>query len=397
MASNVKYIMLISDGMADYPISEIGGKTPMQLARKPNMDFLASHGMVGAVRTIPDGMEPGSDVAAMSLLGYDPLKYYTGRGPIEAVSMGIPLETNDVAYRCNLVYSDGDTMIDYSSGHIRTEEANELITYVDKKLGSRNIKFYPGISYRHMMVWVDGKWDVKTIPPHNISGQKISPYLPVGDGDNVLRQLIFDSLEILDKHPINVRRRDEGLNPGNMIWPWGQGKSLGLPAFSIRTGLSGAVISAVDLIKGLGKAAGLEVIDVPGATGYLDTNFAGKAKYALESLNDHDYVLIHIEAPDEAGHIGDIDKKVEAIESIDKLTLGTLLQGLRSFDRFRIIVTPDHATPIAIKTHVPDPIPFAIYSSFEPASCDLPFDERAVNDTPLRIDEGWRLIDLLTK
>lgn len=399
MTSNpgAKYIMLIPDGMADRPLPELDGKTPMQAARKPNMDYLAQHGQVGAVHTIPQGMDPGSDVAAMSLLGYDPRKYYTGRGPIEAVSMEIPLDRKDVAYRCNLVFSDGETMMDYSGGHVSTAEAHELMTYVDTRLGSRTIKFYPGISYRHIMVWRDGAWDVKTVPPHNITGQPIAPNLPSGDGDNTLKQLIFDSLEVLDNHPINRQRRGEGHPAANMIWPWGQGKSLDLPGFFGKTGLTGAVVAAVDLVKGLGRAMGLKVINVPGATGYLDTNFVGKAQYALDALKSYDFVLVHVEAPDEAGHLGDLEKKIEAIESIDKYVLGTMLDGMKGMDRFRIMVTPDHVTPISIRTHADDPIPFALFSSYESAGANLPFDERAVPETGLRIDEGYKLIDLLLK
>ncbi|MDI6828554.1 MAG: cofactor-independent phosphoglycerate mutase, partial [Armatimonadota bacterium] len=353
---NVKYILIIPDGMADRPIPELDGKTPMQVARKPNMDWLAAKGQVGVVKTIPEGMEPGSDVAAMSLLGYDPRKFYTGRGPIEAASMEIPLDKKDVAFRCNLVSSDGTIMIDYSGGHVSTEEARELMTYVNEKLGTRKVQFYPGVSYRHIMVWRDGSADVKTEPPHNIIGKPIKNYFPLGDGDDMLRGLIFDSLEILDDHPINRRRRDEGKNPANMIWPWGQGRALDMPNFLAKTGHTGAVVAAVDLLKGLGRAVGLKVVNVPGATGYLDTNFKGKGIAAVEALRDRDFVLVHVEAPDEAAHLGDIDKKIEAIENVDKLLLGALLDGLKSFERYRILVTPDHATPIEMKTHSTDQV-----------------------------------------
>jgi len=393
--SAVKYILLVPDGMADRPLDELDGKTPMQVARKPNMDYLAANGRVGAVHTIPQGMDPGSDVAAMSLLGYDPRKYYTGRGPIEAVSMQIPLDPHDVAFRCNLVSSDGVTMMDYSGGHVSTEEARELMTLVNEKLGTSRISFYPGVSYRHIMVWRDGSPDVKTTPPHDIAGQAIADHLPDGDGDQTLRGLIFDSIDLLNDHPINRRRRDDGKKPANMIWPWGQGRSLELPDFLAKTGLTGAVVAAVDLVKGLGRAAGLKVVNVPGATGYLDTNFEGKAKYALDALKDRDFAFIHVEAPDEAGHIGDIDAKIEAIENVDRRLLGTLLEGLREVDRFRILVSPDHVTPISIKTHASDPVPFALFSSFEPAGTNLPFDERAIPETKLRVEEGFHLIDLL--
>lgn len=393
----VKYILLVPDGMADRPLNELDGGTPMQVARKPNMDWLAANGKVGAVHTIPEGMDPGSDVAAMSLLGYDPRKYYTGRGPIEAVSMQITLDPKDVAFRCNLTNSDGVTMGDYSSGHVSTEEARELMTYVNEKLGTSKISFYPGVSYRHIMVWRGGSPDVKTVPPHDITGQPIKDHLPQGDGEDTLRNLMFDSLELLNDHPVNRRRRDEGKLPANMIWPWGQGRALNLPNFLAKNGVTGAVVTAVDLIKGLGRATGMKVVDVPGATGYIDTNFEGKARYALDALQERDFVFVHVEAPDEAGHNGDLEAKIKAIENVDEKVLGTLLAGLKEVERFRIMVAPDHVTPIAIKTHASDPVPFALYSSFEPASSGMPFDERAVPETKLRVEEGFRLIELLLK
>jgi len=395
--TSVKYILLIPDGMADRPHPDLDGKTPMQVAKKPNMDFLAANGRVGAVQTIPEGMDPGSDVAAMSLLGYDPKQYYTGRAPIEAASMRVPLDARDVAFRCNLVSSDGETMVDYSGGHVTTEEARELITLVNDKLGTSKQAFYPGISYRHIMVWRGGSPDVKTTPPHNITGKPIAPYLPEGDGDDRLRQLMFDSLELLDNHPINRKRRDEGHDPANMIWLWGQGFAVNIPSFFSVRGLTGSVIAAVDLVKGLGLAAGMKAPTVPGVTGYLDTNYEGKADYALAALQENDFVWVHVEAPDEAGHNGDIDAKIEAIEAIDKRVLGRLLEGLKGVERFRILVAPDHVTPIEIKTHASDTVPFVIYSSFESAGTNLPFDERAVPETDLRVDDGYKLIDLLLK
>jgi 2,3-bisphosphoglycerate-independent phosphoglycerate mutase len=368
----------------------------MQVARKPYMNYLAKNGRVGALQSIPEGFSPGSDVAAMTLLGYDPRKYYTGRAPIEAVSMEIPLEKSDIAFRCNLVSSDGNNMVDYSGGHVTTEESQEMINYVNSRLGTHKIKFYPGISYRHIMVWSGGSPDVNTTPPHDITGKPLEGNLPVGDGDETLRRLIFDSLELLDNHPINQRRRDAGKNPANMIWLWGQGRALDIPNFLAKTGKTGSVIAAVDLIKGLGKAAGLKVPTVPGVTGYLDTNFEGKAQYALDALKERDFVFVHVEAPDEAGHNGDLDAKIEAIENVDKRTLGPIMEGMKG-QKFRIIVTPDHVTPISIRTHASDTIPFTIFSSFEPAGTNLPFDERAVPETALRVEEGYKLMDLLLK
>ncbi|MHB0913198.1 MAG: cofactor-independent phosphoglycerate mutase [Armatimonadota bacterium] len=390
----MKYVLLVPDGMADRPLDELGGKTPMQVAKKPNMDRLAAEGRVGAVQTIPAGMDPGSDVAAMSLLGYDPRQYYTGRAPIEAVSLEIPLETRDVAFRCNLVSTDGERMLDYSGGHVSTEEARELITLVGEKLGTGKISFYPGISYRHIMVWRGGSPDVATTPPHNITGKPIEGHLPEGDGDSTLIGLMYDSLEILDNHPVNRRRRDEGKLPANMIWLWGQGRALQVPNFTAKTGLTGTVVGAVDLVKGLGRAAGLKVVNVPGATGYLDTNFEGKAQYALSALAERDFVFVHVEAPDEAGHNGDVEAKIKAIESIDARVLGPILEGLSAFERYRVLVVPDHSTPIEIRTHASEPVPFALYSSFE-AGAGMPFDESSVGETKLRVEEGFRLIDLL--
>lgn len=390
-----KSILVVPDGMADRPLAELDGKTPMQVARKPNMDFLASHGKVGMVRTIPEGMDPGSDVAVMSILGYDPRKYYSGRAPIEAASIGIPLDSHDVAFRCNLVSCDGETMIDYSGGHVTTEEARELIGLLNEKLGTSKISFYPGVSYRHIMVWRNGSPDLRTVPPHNIIGKPIAEYLPEGDGDDIIRQIMFNSFELLDQHPINRRRREEGRQPANMAWLWGQGLALKIPSFSLKTGATGAVIAAVDLVRGLGIAAGMKAPVVPGATGYLDTNYEGKAQYALEALDNHDFVMVHVEAPDEAGHNGDIEAKIQAIEAVDKRVLGVLLDGLNQVEQFRIMVVPDHVTPIAIRTHASEPVPFVLYSSFEAESTHLPFDERAVVESDLRIDEGFRLIDLL--
>lgn len=390
-----RYILLVPDGMADRPLESLDGKTPMQVAHKPNMNRLAQHGRVGMVQTIPEGMDPGSDVAAMSLLGYDPTKYYSGRAPIEAAGMGIPLDAKDVAFRCNLVSSDGETMIDYSGGHVSTEEARELIAFLDGKLGGGGIRFYPGISYRHIMVWRDASPDVRTTPPHDITGKPIEPHFPEGDGDSALRQLIFDSLELLDRHPVNVRRRDEGKSAANMIWLWGQGRALNLPSFLAKTGLAGAVIAAVDLVRGLGIAVGLHAPRVPGATGYLDTNYEGKAQYALDALRERDFVMVHVEAPDEAGHNGDLEAKVQAIEDVDKRVLGPILDGLSDYERVRILVVPDHVTPLQIRTHASEPVPFCLYSSFEPSSTDLPFDERAIPETALRVDAGYTLIDLL--
>ena len=397
----MKYILLVPDGAADDPLPELDGRTPLEAARTPNLDRLANKGRVGSVLTVPEGMYPGSDVANLALMGYDPAVYYTGRGPIEAAALDVPLDKHDVAMRCSLVSTDGTTLLDYSSGHVSTEEARVLIALAQEKFGSRRFTFFPGVQYRHILRWTDGKLDLKTTPPHDIQGKPLTPYLPTGDGEDALRRMIFDSLELFDDHPVNRRRRDEGKAAANTLWPWGQGRATVLPSFFKERGLTGAVITAVDLVRGLGKCAGMRVIDVPGATGYIDTNYRGKAEYGLQALdNGADFLYLHIESPDESGHEGNIDHKVRSIEDIDRLTLGPLLDGLRERKMpFRLMVVPDHATPIALRTHRSGPVPFLLYDSENPRKNPptLPYDERALEETRLIVEEGNRLIDLLLK
>lgn len=392
----MKYIFLVPDGMADLPMPELDGQTPLQAARTPNFDALAQTSLIGGVLTVPPGMYPGSDVANMALLGYDPRRYYTGRGPIEAVAMGIPLETRDAAYRCSLVSSDGTTMQDYSSGHISTEEARPLIELIEKKLGGRGLSFYPGVGYRHILRWSGGPVEVKTTPPHDIQGQALAAYWPEGDGASRLRQMMYDSLEILDGHEINTRRREEGKAPGNMIWLWGQGYAPTLPNFLATYGKTGAVITAVDVVRGLGRATGLDIINVPGATGYIDTDYEAKARYALAALGTHDFVYIHVESPDESGHEGNLEHKLRSIEDIDKKVLGTLRDGMHKKDDYRLLIAPDHKTPLALKTHEEGPVPFMLYDSAKPHSGrHYPFDERAVAEAPTQVEDGTRLIRML--
>lgn len=392
----MKYIFLVPDGMSDLPLAELDGQTPMQAARTPNFDKLQEDALVGAVLTVPAGMYPGSDAANMSLMGYDPRKYYTGRGPIEAVAMGVPLDAHDVAYRCSLVTSDGETMIDYSSGHIPTEESRELIEMIGKKLGGNAFSFYPGVSYRHIMAWRSGKAEVKTTPPHDFVGQPLAAYWPEGDGAERLKQLMYDSHEILNDHPVNRRRRDEGKNPGNMIWLWGQGYAPNMPSFLATHGRTGAVITAVDVVRGLGRATGMEIVNVPGATGYIDTNYAGKAAYALDVLDRHDFVYVHVESPDESGHEGNIDHKVRSIEDIDKKVLGPILEGMKKKSDFRLLIAPDHATPIALRTHKEGPVPFLLYDSSKPnRQSHFPFDERAIEEATTQVEDGTQLIKML--
>lgn len=392
----MKYIMLVPDGMADLPLAELDGQTPMQAARTPNFDALAEQSLVGGVLTVPPGMYPGSDVANMELLGYDPRKYYTGRGPIEAVAMGVPLEARDAAYRCSLVASDGTTMLDYSSGHITTEEARPLIELIGKKLGGHGLTFYPGVGYRHILAWQDGPVDVKTTPPHDIQGQPLAPYWPEGESAERLQQMMYDSLEILDDHPVNHARREEGKAPGNMIWLWGQGYAPSLPNFLQTYGKRGAVITAVDVVRGLGRAAGMRIIDVPGATGYIDTDYGAKARYALAALDAHDFVYVHVESPDESGHEGNIEHKLRSIEDTDQKLLGPLRDGMTKRDDYRLLIVPDHKTPIALRTHEEGPVPFLLYDSAKPHTAShFPFDERAVTEATTQVEDGTRLIRML--
>ncbi len=397
----MKYIVIIGDGMADRPLKELGGKTPLQVAFTPNMDSLASKGRLGLVRTIPEGFQPGSDVANLSILGYDPRKYYSGRAPLEAASMGIELDARDVAFRCNLVtlkYNktrDRAIMEDYSAGHISTEEARELIQAVDKELGTEDIRFYPGVSYRHLMLWHNGESDIECIPPHDIIGKEITEYLPVGKGEDVIRALMERSVGILEGHPVNKKRVSEGKKVANSIWLWGQGRRPQMPTFKQKYDISGALVSAVDLTKGLGVYAGFEILDVPGVTGYLDTNYLGKAEYSLKALERHDFVYIHVEAPDEAGHSGNYKDKIKAIEDFDALVVGSIVRGAKYFEDYRILLMPDHATPIEIRTHSDEMVPFVIYDSTDVQdNKGATFDEEiAKRDDILVLQDGYKLMD----
>ena len=395
----MKTLLLVPDGAADDPIAELNNKTPLEAARTPNLDKLAGKGKVGSVLTVPEGMYPGSDVANMALLGYDPAKYYTGRGPLEAAALDVPLGSGDIALRCSLVTTDGETLLDYSSGHVSTDEARPLIELAQEKFGSRRFAFFPGVQYRHILRWTNGSLDLQTTPPHDIGGKKLVPYLPTGEGEAALRSLIYDSLDLLDNHPINRRRRSEGLPPANTLWPWGQGLETVLPPFATVRGVQGAMITAVDLLRGLAKCARMSVINVPGATGYIDTNYRGKADYALQALqNGMDFVYLHIESPDESGHEGNLDHKMRSIEDIDKFVVGPLVDGLtRQKMPFRLLVVPDHATPLALKTHRSGPVPFLLYDSEKETKGGPPYDERALNETRFIVEEGHKLIDLLLK
>ncbi|MDD4938816.1 MAG: cofactor-independent phosphoglycerate mutase [Candidatus Omnitrophica bacterium] len=396
----MKYIILVGDGMADYPLSELGERTPLEAARTPNLVFIAKHGRLGRVKTIPKKMAPASDVANISILGYDPAKYYSGRGPLEAANLGVELGEGDIAFRCNLITVSGDKLIDYSAGHISSKEAGILINFLNEKLGSESISFFPGVSYRHLMLLKNaspGLLSLKCKPPHDIAGQKVSKNLPKGDEAGLLVKLMQDSRKLLEGHEINHVRIDLKENPANMIWLWGQGAKPSMPSFKEKYGLTGSVISAVDLIRGLGKILGLDVIKVPGATGYYDTDYEGKARAALKSLERHDFVFVHVEAPDEAGHNGDLREKIAAIERFDQLVAGTILKGFKRNKNFRIMVLPDHATPVSLKTHTADAVPFGIFGKGVLGRGFLNFSEKEAEKSDLFFEKGYELMDYFLK
>lgn len=368
----MKYLVLLCDGMADTPVPELGGKTPMEAAQKPNMDALAREALVGTAKTVPDGMKPGSDVANLSALGYHPADCYTGRSPLEAASIGVDLAPDEYAIRCNLVtlsdepaYAD-KSMVDYCAGDISTAEATELIHFLAEHL-PEGVRLYPGVSYRHCLVWKNPAEDIGELtPPHDISGQKITGRLPDPAKAGVLLELMEKSFDLLKNHPVNQKRAAEGKRPANSMWFWGQGRKAALRPFKELYGLNASVISAVDLIKGIGILAKMEVLDVPGATGYIDTNFDGKAQAAMDAFaRGQDLVYVHVEAPDECGHRGETANKVRAIELIDEKILGPVRKALEAQGDYRILVLPDHPTPLAIRTHSSEPVPYLIYDSRE--------------------------------
>jgi 2,3-bisphosphoglycerate-independent phosphoglycerate mutase len=348
----MKYIVILGDGMADEPLEELGGLTPLAYAQTPNMDRVAREGRTGMLKTVPDGFEPGSDIANLSVLGYDPREYYTGRGPLEAVSMGIDLGPADLAYRCNLVTVEDGVMTDFSAEHISSAEGAALFRDLDARLP--DVSLHPGISYRNLLVLPGGQGAVTT-PPHDIVGEPVARYLPQGPDADILLRCMEESRTVFASHPVTAGRVRSGKRPATMIWPWSGGKKPSLPPFRERYGLSGGMISAVDLLNGIARCAGMNVIRVPGATGYLDTDYEAKAHYAIEALKRLDFIYLHVEAPDEAGHLGSVREKVRAIERLDEI-VGTILDAVEGI----IAVLPDHPTPIRLKTHTADPVPFAV-------------------------------------
>ena len=383
--------------MSDLPVESLGGLTPLEKAHTPNMDMIAAKGRLGLVTTIPEGFAAGTDVGTMSILGYDPARYHTGRSPIEAASMGIELGDDDIAFRCNLVTleeREGETvMADFTAGHIGNDEAGELITAIGAELGDGEVEFHPGVSYRHLMVWHGGEDSMETTPPHDITDRGVGGHLPAGTGSERLLELSEGAREILAAHPVNERRRAAGLAPATDIWLWGQGRRSKVPTLAERFGISGGVITAVDVVAGLGRMAGLDRVEVPGITGFIDTNWQGKGDYALAALADHDLIFVHVEATDESGHMGDVALKVESIEKLDDKVIGTILAGMDRYDRWRIMVLPDHATPVSLKTHTADPVPFAILDSAGGTGSGRAYSEREAAATGESIDEGHILLE----
>lgn len=402
---SIKYAILVGDGMSDYPIPELGNKTPLEVAKIPNMNEIVKAGMIGLVKTVPPGMKPASDVANLSILGYDPKLYYKGRGPLEAANIGIEIAEDEVAFRCNLVTVTNDIMADYSAGHISEKESKSLMEYLNKKLGNERIKFYHGTSYRNLMVIKTRSRDeiadlIKTVctPPHDISGKSVSKSLPNGRAADILIKLMQDSIGLLERHEINKVRVDLKENPANMIWIWGQGTNPNMPTFKGMFGIEGSVISAVDLVNGIGKLVGLEIIKVPGVTGYYDTNYQGKGEYAVSSLKKKDFVFVHVEAPDEAGHNGDVRAKITAIENFDKYVVGAVWKFLKeSADDYRVMVLSDHATPVSVRTHVSDPAPFVMAGSAVEHNGYGTFSENNAKLSKVKFKSGYALTEKLIK
>lgn len=397
----MKYVIVLGDGMADEPLEELGGKTPLAYASTPQMDVLAKQSEIGIVHTIPDGMKPGSDTANLSVLGYDPKKYYSGRSPLEALSIGVDMKTTDVALRTNIVTISDDevpfeekVIIDHSSDEISTADAAVLLDAVRRELETDIYKFYVGTSYRHLLIWDKGEV-IDLVQPHDVLGQKIGPNLPK---DPVLRDMMKKSYEILRDHPINVKRREKGLHPANCCWFWGAGTRPALSSFEEKTGKKGVMISAVDLLKGIAVGAGMKVVLVEGANGGLNTNYEGKAQAAVDALtkDDYDFAYIHVEAPDEMGHQGSIERKVQSIEYLDQRVIRIVKEGLdRAGVDYRMMILPDHPTPICVRTHTGTPVPYMLYDSTAPLEKDWLYNEEEAGRSGIYIAEGHKAIDHL--
>ncbi|HNY79210.1 MAG: cofactor-independent phosphoglycerate mutase [Sedimentisphaerales bacterium] len=392
-----KYAIIVPDGAADEPIELFGGKTALEAAETPNMDRITTQGRQGLVRTVPGGMDPGSDVAQMSLLGYDPARYYTGRAPIEAAAQGIKLGASDWVFRCNLVTIADGKMADHSAGHITTEEGASLLRDLQTRITDERLSFHPGVSYRHLLVCRGMDFDVRTYPPHDHIGTAVEKLLPRGKGADMLIELMNLSRQVFADHDVNRVRRDLGENQVSSIWLWGQGKRAHLESFRKRFDISGAAITAVDLVRGLARLVGFDLIEVPGATGLFDTNYQGKAAAAIKALEDHDLVFVHIEAPDEASHGGHAEIKKAAIEEIDKHIVGPVLEVLERFESWRILVLPDHPTPVRHGAHSAEPVPFAMAGTGVTGILHLGFGESNAARSGFRIENGCELMEYFLK
>jgi 2,3-bisphosphoglycerate-independent phosphoglycerate mutase len=392
-----KYAIIVPDGAADEPLEQFGNKTALEAAQKPNMDKISSQGRQGLVQTIPKDMEPGSDVAQMSILGYDPRQYYCGRAPIEAVARDIELSPADWVFRCNLVTIADGKMADHSAGHISTEEASQLIKELNDQLGNEKMHFYAGVSYRHLLVFKGVKFDVRTYPPHDYIGKPIEKILPRGKGARILNDLMARSQQIFADHDINKVKKDLGENQVSSIWLWGQGQKARMERFKKRFGISGAAITAVDLVRGLAKLIGFDLIEVPGATGFVDTNYEGKGSAAVKALDKYDLVFVHIEAPDEASHGGNAELKKRAIEQIDKYVVGPVFEALQNYKSWRILVMPDHPTPIRTGAHSAEAVPFAMAGTDVSGVLHATFSEANAAKSGLKIEKGFELMEYFLK
>jgi 2,3-bisphosphoglycerate-independent phosphoglycerate mutase len=394
----MKYAIVLPDGAADEPLSQLEGRTPLEAANTPNIDWVAANGRQGCVVTVPKGFTPGSDVATLSLFGYDPRVNYSGRAPLEAAAKGIPVRSGEIVFRCNFVTVVDGAMADFTAGHISQVEADRLIADLNERIEDRRCRFYSGTSYRNLMVVSDVlELNPQCVPPHDFPEQPVAKHLPQGPGADWVMVIMERARAILANHDVNLVRRDLGENPATDIWLWGQGRPKPLEPFIKRFGISGALIAAVDLPRGIARSLGMDLIDVPGATGYVDTNYAGKGAAAVDALGRYDLVIVHVEAPDEAGHQGDLDAKVRAIEQIDEHVVGPLLEALRRFDKWRILIAPDHPTPIRVRTHTSTPPPFCMAGYAVPGVLKRPFSESAAAASDLHVDPGHELMEYFLK
>jgi 2,3-bisphosphoglycerate-independent phosphoglycerate mutase len=398
---STKYITLVPDGAADQAYDELQGRTPLEVSRIPNLNFFARSGRVGLAKMVPDRMEPGSDVGNLSILGYNPREHYTGRAPLEAASMGLELAPDEVAFRLNFVTEAEGKLVDYSAGHITTQEAKVLIGYLNEKLGTDSVRFHPGVSYRHICVIKD-RMGMRGLSaacdaPHNIMSRTVEAHCPQGPGDGLLKKIMTDAKLLLQEHEINHVRVDLKENPANMIWLWGQGVMPNLPSFQEKFGLKGALISAVDLLRGIARLARLDVIEVPGITGYLDTNYEGKAQYGLEALKTHDFVFIHVEATDEAGHEGNIKAKIQALEDFDRFIVGAVRKYCEKNPDTRVLVSPDHPTSCRLRTHLKGAVPFVLYGKGIEANGVELYNEVQAQASDIRFDEGHQVMEYLVR